>query len=67
MAFSRHEPALEPFGTLYFKHMAELTKAKLGQDYSFKKQRQTTAKLWEAQTLKQWVYQSRQIERRQAD
>lgn len=64
MAFSRHEPALEPFGTLYFKHMAELTKEKLGQKYSFKKQRQTTARLWEAQTLKQWAYQSRQIERR---
>jgi len=66
MAFSRREPALEPFGTLYFKHMAELTSAKLGQDYSFKKQRQTTAKLWEAQTLKQCANQSKQqSERRQ--
>lgn len=29
--------------------------AKLGQDYFFKMQRQTTAKLWEALTLKRWA------------
>jgi len=47
--------ALEPYGSLYLKYMVEITNAKLGQDYFFKMQRQTTAKLWEALTLKRWA------------